>query len=359
MMVVTSIVLPAMVATRASDMMRGLFLCFALSSILNVFFILGGSQVVADYGSMGKVSIGYPGYFGGKNYLGECAAVAIFLSVHEMLYPGLRRTLGAIVIVIATLLLFLSGSKTALGLAVIAPFLAGVILITRKKLRISPALILLSIAFCYVVLSSITNFNMYRFSYMLYGDSTLTGRTIIWDFAEYEIARRPLLGWGYQSFWLVGPDAPSIVEAPGWVKMMPNAHNGYYDTMLEMGYVGYALLVTFIVATFHAVGRVVDRDPARAWLVLSLALYVIFWNYLESLWMRGFEFLWVVFLIVAADIGRYWVSFSSRPSLTAQTSIRGNQFKETTSTAQRLPPLQPWNPSLNNESHFKERAHLT
>jgi exopolysaccharide production protein ExoQ len=66
------------------------------------------------------------------------------------------------------------------------------------------------------------------------------------------------------------------------------------------------LLVTFIIATLHAVGRVVDRDPARAWLVLSLALYVIFWNYLESLWMRGFEFLWVVFLIVAAEIGRYW-----------------------------------------------------
>jgi hypothetical protein len=56
------------------------------------------------------------------------------------------------------------------------------------------------------------------------------------------------LGWGYQSFWLVGPDAPSIVEAPGWVKLMPNAHNGYYDTMLEMGYIGYALLLTFIIA---------------------------------------------------------------------------------------------------------------
>jgi exopolysaccharide production protein ExoQ len=173
-------------------------------------------------------------------------------------------------------------------------------------LRISPALILLSIPFCYAILSSISNFNMNRVSYMLYGDSTFTGRTIIWDFAEYEIARRPLLGWGYQSFWLVGPDAPSIVEAPGWVKMMPNAHNGYYDTMLEMGYVGYALLVTFITATFHAAGRLIDRDPTRGWLVLTLALYVIFWNYLESLWMRGFEFLWIVFLIVAAEIGRYW-----------------------------------------------------
>ena len=70
---------------------------------------------------------------------------------------------------------------------------------------------------------------------MLYGDSTFTGRTVIWDFAQLEIGRSPLVGWGYQSFWLVGPGAPSVVDGPGWVKMMPNAHNGYYDTMLELG----------------------------------------------------------------------------------------------------------------------------
>jgi O-antigen ligase len=107
---------------------------------------------------------------------------------------------------------------------------------------------------------------------------------------------------------------------------MPNAHNGYYDSMLELGYVGLALLVIFITATLHAIGRVADLDFRRAWLVLSLALFVIVYNFLESTWMRGFEFLWVVFLIVAADIGRYSVSFSSRPSLTAQTSIRGQSI---------------------------------
>jgi exopolysaccharide production protein ExoQ len=308
-MIITSIVLPAMVAARTADMMRGLFLVFGFASILNVFFVLGGSPIVVDYASMGKVNIGYPGYFLGKNYLGQCATLAILLSVHEMLYPGLRRALGAIVVVIATLLMFWSDSKTALGLAFVAPFLAGLTLMTRKKMRISPAIILLSIPLCYAALSSVSGFNMNRLSYMLYGDSTFTGRTIIWDFAQSEIARRPLLGWGYQSFWLVGPDAPSIVDAPGWVKMMPNAHNGYYDTTLEMGYIGYTLLVIFIITTLHAIGRVADRDPARAWLVLSLALYIILWNYLESLWFRGFEFLWVVFLILAAEIARYWKPF--------------------------------------------------
>ena len=128
-------------------------------------------------------------------------------------------------------------------------------------------------------------------------------------FCELGDRRRPFFGWGYQSFWLVGPDSPSIVDAPGWVKMMPNAHNGYYDTMLELGYVGLTLLVTFITATLHAIGRVVDLRPRRAWLVLSLALFIIIYDFLESEWMRGFEFLWVVF----ADCRcRHWSILASR-----------------------------------------------
>jgi exopolysaccharide production protein ExoQ len=302
-MIVASIVLPAMLAARTADIMRSLFLCFALALILNTLFVLEGSVTIASFGSK-LVDIGYQGYFLGKNYLGECAVIALLLSLHELLYRGRRRALGIIGVVIAILLVFLSESKTALGLALICPILARLTVLVRKITRISPAIILLTLPFFYMVVSSVSNFNMYRVSYILYGDSTLTGRTIIWDFAQYEIARRPLLGWGYQSFWLV-PDSPSIVDAPGWVKMMPNAHNGYYDTMLELGFVGLVFLLVFIIATLHAVGRVADRDPARARFLLSLALFVILYNFLESLWMRGFEFLWVVFVIVAAEIGRY------------------------------------------------------
>ena len=152
-MIVTSIVLPAIVAARTADMMRGLFLVFALASILNIFFILSGTQMVATNGAMGQVAIGYVGYFSSKNYLGECAALAVLLSLHEMAHPGFRRALGIIVVVIATVLVFLSDSKTALGLALIAPLLGGLTLIARKKTRISPAIILLSIPFCYAVLS--------------------------------------------------------------------------------------------------------------------------------------------------------------------------------------------------------------
>jgi O-antigen ligase len=303
-----------MLAIRTADMMRGLFLCFAFAAFLNVLFVLENPPfLVAGYG-------GYPGYFLGKNYLGEFSAVAFLLSLHESLHRGLRRALGIIVLVVAASLLFLANSKTAFALALFVPFVAGFTLIAGKTTRISPAIILWSIALCCVALSNLSGFNIFRLSYILYGDSSLTGRTVIWDFASWEIDRRPFFGWGYQSFWLVGSDAPSVVDAPGWLKTMPNSHNGYYDTMLELGYVGLILLLTFITATLHAIKRLVDIDPRRAWLVLSLALFIIIYNFLESQWMRGFEFLWVVFVIVAAELGRYWPAL--RPDVRSPHNYR-------------------------------------
>src|SRR5262249_62419683 len=76
------------------------------------------------------------------------------------------------------------------------------------------------------------------------------------------------------------------------------------------GLIGFALFVSFIITTLYAIGRVADRDPVRAWIGLSLALFVIFDNFLETVWMRGLSVLWVVFVIVAAEAGRY-----SRPFL--------------------------------------------
>jgi O-antigen ligase len=297
MMVLLSIVLPGMLAARTADLMRGLFLCFAVGAILNLVFV---------FDSPAPVDGGYSGYLLGKNALGEFAGMALLLALHQTLQPGFRRVFGVVIAVIATSLLLWSNSKTAFGLALVCPLLAGVVLIIRKATRISPAIILLSIPLCYFVVSTLTGFDMGHVSYMLYGDPTFTGRLGIWSFALHEIANRPFLGWGYQSFWLVGSDAPSVVEAQGWIARMPNAHNGYYDTMLELGYVGYAFLIAFIVATLHAVGRVADRDRGRAWFVLAAVLYVICYNYLESLWMRGVEILWVAFVILVVDIARYY-----------------------------------------------------
>ncbi len=221
--------------------------------------------------------------------------------------------------------------------------LAGAILLLRKATRISPALILLSIPVVWLIFTTLTGFSINRVSYILYGDSTFTGRSIIWDFVESEIEHRPLLGWGYQSFWLVGPDAPSILDAPGWVKDMPNGHNGYLDVKVELGYAGYALFLAFIFATLHAIGRVADRAPTRAWLLLTLALQIIITNGLESIWMRGFEMLWIVFLILVAEIGRYWKPLRAG----AARAMRGSRSRSPR-TGRPSPSRGPRKPAVSD-----------
>jgi exopolysaccharide production protein ExoQ len=283
-MILASVILPIMLAARTADVMGGVFLCFGFGLILNVLL---GPYEAGNYG----------GYFLDKNGFGQFAAIAFLLALREVLYRGLRRVLGMIVVVIAGIVLFLTNSKTAIGFGLLAPFLAGFTLMTRKMMRISPAIVV------FIIIALLIFFRD-NVGWYLFNDPTFTARTVIWDFVTYEIGRRPLLGWGYQSFWLVGADAPAIFEAPGWVKTMPHSHNGYLDTVLEMGLVGLALLVIFIMTTLHAIGRVADRDPARAWSMLSLAIFVIFHNLLETSWMRGSDFVWMMFALLAAELGR-------------------------------------------------------
>ena len=346
-MVLTSIVLPAMLADRTSNMLRGMFLCFALAAVVNIFLIPGGYETMAQYGPV-LVDIGYQGYFSDKNILGEFAAIAFLLSIHEILYRGHRRALGIIVAVITAVLLFLSSSKTALGLALVAPFLAGLILIIRRTFRISLAIIMISIALGWIVLFDLIDTD--RVAYLLTGDSSFTGRTTIWDFAVTEIARSPFVGWGYQSFWLVGADAPSIVDAPGWVKLMPNAHNGYYDTMLELGYVGLAFLIIFLITTLHAIGRVAARDYRRAWLLLSIALFVMIYNFFETFWLRAFETPWVIFVIVAVEAARY-----AQPALLNLSAHRPGPSR----SVMRGRLRGAWRPRLGARSQRAMRATTT
>ena len=89
--------------------------------------------------------------------------------------------------------------------------------------------------------------------------------------------------------------------------LLTEGHNGYLDTILDTGHVGLVLFLVFIFTTLHAIGRMANRDPARASLLLSVVLFVILENFLESGWMRGP--LWLMFVVVVAEAGRYWQPF--------------------------------------------------
>jgi exopolysaccharide production protein ExoQ len=77
-------------------------------------------------------------------------------------------------------------------------------------------------------------------------DSTLTGRTELWAMLR-EIPVNPVIGVGFESFWL-GDRVEGLWKKYWW---KPNqAHNGYYEMYLNLGYVGVVLQLAMILVAY-------------------------------------------------------------------------------------------------------------
>jgi exopolysaccharide production protein ExoQ len=305
---ITAIAVTPMLADRPSDLIRPLFLCFAVGVILNLSM---GGRTIAD-----GTDIGYQGLMTSKNNLGQYAGVAVLLAAHEIFQRGARRALGLVFIVLSILLVVFSESKTSLALTFLCPALAGLMLFLKKTARVSTLVVTALIMFFCIYFRS-------TLAWYVFHDVTFTGRTVIWDFVGSEIDHRPLLGWGFLAFWLTGSDSVAMLEAPGWVKTMPHAHNGYVDFILQLGYVGFACLVMLISTTIVAIERIAKQDFARGWMLLSITLFIIFNNHLESSWMHSGDFLWVVFVMVCAEASKGWqLAPHARPAGVVRPSQR-------------------------------------
>jgi O-antigen ligase len=323
-LLVTSIaVTPVLAPPRSADMMRTLFLCFAVGVTLNLF--IGGRTIA------GGIDIGYSGFMSGKNDLGQFAGIAVIMSLYEVTQRGSRRFLGLVFAVLATVLLVQSESKTSTALAYLSPLLAWSMMLIKRTTRVSAVAVLAFLMFLCIYFKS-------QLAWYVFHDVTFTGRTLIWDFVGSEIDKRPLLGWGFLSFWLVGPDSPAMIDGPGWVKVMPHAHNGYLDIAVQLGYVGLACLIMLVSTTVLAIERVVRLDAARGWLLLSMTIFIIFNNHLESSWMHSGDFLWVVFVMICAEIGRCW-QFAQSAAATARNVRPGP-------SARPVRPLRPAGPGV-------------
>jgi O-antigen ligase len=238
--------------------------------------------------------IGHPGYFTHKQELGTLCAVAIILSSHELFYPGWRRLVALISIGLGFWLIFESESKSALALALVALALSGPILLLCKKTRLTPAFVVAAV----VAISMLVSNPIERIGYRLYGDYTLTGRTGIWAFAEYQISRKPWFGWGFHSYFFV-PNSPQN-EASGYIRDMPSSHSGYRELRLETGRIGCWIFLVFIFSSLHLLERVRRKDARLAWRFLSVELFALLINLLDSNWLTLTHF-WLLYLIVVAE----------------------------------------------------------
>ena len=74
---------------------------------------------------------------------------------------------------------------------------------------------------------------------------SLTGRLPLREQLWGFVSARPLVGYGYDSFWTTSR-IETISEDQGWG--IREAHNSYLDTTLSTGLIGLGLLVTAVLA---------------------------------------------------------------------------------------------------------------
>jgi O-antigen ligase len=124
-------------------------------------------------------------------------------------------------------------------------------------------------------------------------NSSLTGRTDIWA-ALFTVHINPLVGTGFESFWL-GERLAYLWTIP-IVAGITEAHDGYLEMYLNLGWIGVTLLVGLICVGYRNVLRLLDRDPAAGRLRLALLVIAIVYNFTEA-GFRSTDLIWIAFIL--------------------------------------------------------------
>jgi exopolysaccharide production protein ExoQ len=137
-------------------------------------------------------------------------------------------------------------------------------------------------------------------------DASLTGRTGIWETVLREPIN-PLLGTGYAGFWL-GERLQRIWDFYPNTPLL-QAHNGYLEVYLNLGFVGVALLAGMLWTGLRNARRRLrapsdSADEAEDSLFrnsgIAYILAYLVYNITEATFM-GLNFLFIVFLLFAFD----------------------------------------------------------
>jgi len=194
-----------------------------------------------------------------------------------------RIALGT-VFLIMLYLLWISDSKTALMCFLLASTVFAI-----PRLFLTPSIVSVLvvgiIASCYAVLIAGVGGGALE---AMGRNASLTGRTRVWVIVR-RFVENPWLGAGYESFW-IGERQATLTGFGG-----NQAHNGYLEIYLNLGWVGVMLLTVIIATGYRNVMTEIRSNPALGRLKVALFLIGIVYNFTEA----GFKMMstvWIVFL---------------------------------------------------------------
>jgi len=129
--------------------------------------------------------------------------------------------------------------------------------------------------------------------------SDMSDRTHIWQ-VLLSAPVNPVLGTGYQSFWL-GPRVQWV-----WARLTGDnvleAHNGYLQIYLDLGLIGLFLLCAFLIAAYRKICKRLNPVTPLGSLSLGLWTLLLFYNVTEAAFGGGL--LWITLLMGSLTVPR-------------------------------------------------------
>ncbi|SMF10159.1 exopolysaccharide production protein ExoQ [Xaviernesmea oryzae] len=232
----------------------------------------------------------FVGAFSSKNQLGLYASLGVFFSYAVVMVfraRGLWLIGSGLIGLLSAYSLLASQSATSvittLGVVALCLGMQAMMSLTPKTRRIffAAALVLVAIAAVGAL-----QFGAMDAILAIFGkDSTLTGRTYLWQQGIAAAGENPYFGTGYQGYWV-----PGFAEAERlWQEFFIagrsgfHFHNTYIETMVETGVVGTVLLTLILLATLFGHLRrllTVGKNP-EALLLVGIAGLLLIRSFVE------------------------------------------------------------------------------
>jgi exopolysaccharide production protein ExoQ len=267
---------------------------------LSVLFIKYYPEIGRGYTQSGGAM--YTGVGDQKNALGLIGLMTTTLYIWSLLYgratSPAREGYQIPMMAAVAWLMYMANSQTSLMCLIVA---AAMLFISRRPVIAKQPTRLITLTFvavmCYVMGDAV--FGLRDDIVELLGrDATLTNRTAIWDVVT-RLQTNPLVGAGFMSFW--AGDRQFIIwdalRSPG----LNQAHNGYLEQYLNLGYVGVGFIGAIVLAGILNVRKHCEQDYQAAALRFTLITIALLYNYTEASFY-GINNMWVLLLFAAINI---------------------------------------------------------
>jgi hypothetical protein len=127
---------------------------------------------------------------------------------------------------------------------------------------------------------------------------TLTDRTQVWAML-LGLDKNPWIGTGFESFWL-GPRLTAMWNRYWW---HPNeAHNGYLEVYLNLGWAGVTMLLVVIATGYRTVFRAWRHNIPTGSLCLAYFCAGVAFNFTEAAFFKMLAPAWLFFLLAIVRV---------------------------------------------------------